>query len=196
MLKLKHQLTQSQIWFFNSKLAKVAQREVMQMYSRAKGFSKLWSWGGLLFWGCPCSHTHFITWVDFMKKKKGSWEECKVLGPWVYVCAVSKNIFCCRFLVRMTSLCFFFFFGHSHSTELCFVCCCCCLLRNVVVGSFSHVRIYSLPVLLLLFLKWKYFSWCTPVPLITAGSVHIGWASWDNSERVFPDELPVSLFPW
>ena len=34
------------------------------------------------------------------------------------------------------------------------------------------------------------------VPLFRQGSVHSGSASWDDCGRAFPDELPVSSFPW
>ena len=33
------------------------------------------------------------------------------------------------------------------------------------------------------------------IPLLRPGSVHNGLASWDDCDRVFPDELRVSLFP-
>ena len=36
---------------------------------------------------------------------------------------------------------------------------------------------------------------CTLIPLFRSGSSHNGSASWDNSGRVFPDELCVSSFP-
>ena len=35
----------------------------------------------------------------------------------------------------------------------------------------------------------------TLIPLFRPGSVHSGSASWDDCDRVFPDELRVSLFP-
>ena len=36
---------------------------------------------------------------------------------------------------------------------------------------------------------------CTLILLFTPGSVHSGSASWDDCDRVFPDELRVSSFP-
>ena len=39
-------------------------------------------------------------------------------------------------------------------------------------------------------------SSCTLIPLFRSGSSHNGSASWDNSGRVFPDELCVSSFPF
>ena len=35
----------------------------------------------------------------------------------------------------------------------------------------------------------------TLIPLFRPGSVHSGYASWDDCDRVFPDDLRVSLFP-
>ena len=37
-------------------------------------------------------------------------------------------------------------------------------------------------------------SWHTQIPLFTQGSVLSGSASWDDCDRMFPDELRVSLF--
>ena len=34
-----------------------------------------------------------------------------------------------------------------------------------------------------------------PIPVLRPGSVHSGWASWDECERAFLDELRVSSFP-
>ena len=38
-------------------------------------------------------------------------------------------------------------------------------------------------------------SSCTLIPHFRPGSVHSGSASWDDCDRVFPDELCLSLFP-
>ena len=36
---------------------------------------------------------------------------------------------------------------------------------------------------------------CTLIRLFMPGSVHSGWASWDDYGRMFPDEMRVSSFP-
>ena len=70
----------------------------------------------------------------------------------------------------------------------------------VVVAFCSLVRmlgewltIQSSPALF--FFKVEISS-CTLIPLFRSGSSHNGSASWDNSGRVFPDELCVSSFPF
>ena len=69
----------------------------------------------------------------------------------------------------------------------------------VVVAFSSHARIlgecstfYSPPALF--FFKVE-TSLHTLSPLFRPGSVHIGSASWEDCDRVFPDELHVSSFP-
>ena len=53
----------------------------------------------------------------------------------------------------------------------CCCCCCCCCLFEVEISS----RIL--------------------IPIFMPGSVYNGSASWDNCDRVFPDELRISSFP-
>ena len=50
-----------------------------------------------------------------------------------------------------------------------------------------------IPHLRFCFLKWRLA--CTLMPLFRPGSVHIGSASCDDCDQVFPDKLRVSLFP-
>ena len=45
------------------------------------------------------------------------------------------------------------------------------------------------------FFSWMEISSCTLIPLFMPGSVHSGSASWDDCDRVFPDELHMSSFP-
>ena len=68
----------------------------------------------------------------------------------------------------------------------------------MVVAFSSHARIlrecstiHSPPAL---FFKVK-ISLRTLIPLFTPGLVHSGSGSWDDGDRVFPDEFPVSSFP-
>ena len=46
------------------------------------------------------------------------------------------------------------------------------------------------------FVRFKVeISSCTLIPLFRPGSAHSGSASWDDCDRVFPDELRVISFP-
>ena len=62
--------------------------------------------------------------------------------------------------------------------------------RILVECSTTH----SPPALFILFFLVE-FSTRTLIPLFRPGSVHSGSASWDDCDRVFPDELRVSSLP-
>ena len=67
--------------------------------------------------------------------------------------------------------------------------------------AISSVRVWKWPEPVLSHLApWLFFfkveiSPRTLIPLFRLGSVHIGSASWDDSDPAFPDELRVSSFP-
>ena len=78
------------------------------------------------------------------------------------------------------------------------------VVSNVVVGFFLACedlgRMFdnlfpACAVFLLFFFKVEISS-RTLIPLFRPGSVHGGSASWDDCDRVFPDELLVSSFSW
>ena len=71
-----------------------------------------------------------------------------------------------------------------------------------MAAFFSHVRRFRenvlrfIPRLRFLFVCCKVEISSRPlIPLFRPGSVHSGWATWDDCDQMFPDELRVSSFP-
>ena len=63
-----------------------------------------------------------------------------------------------------------------------------------VRGLWENVRQF-IPRLRFFFFFLVEISSCALIPLFRPGSVYTGSASWDDCDRVFPDELRVSSFP-
>ena len=61
--------------------------------------------------------------------------------------------------------------------------------------DFGRIFDNSFPACTFFFFFKVEISSCVLIPLFRPGSVHSGLASWDNCDRVFPDELRVSSFP-
>ena len=69
----------------------------------------------------------------------------------------------------------------------------------VAFSSLARIRgecsIIHIPPALFFFFFWVEISSRSLIPLFRPWSVHIGSASWDDCDPVFPDELRVSSFP-
>ena len=66
---------------------------------------------------------------------------------------------------------------------------------SLLYKDFGRMFDNAFPACGFLLFFWVKINLCTLIPLFRPGSVHSGLASWDDFDRVFPDELRVSLFP-
>ena len=89
-----------------------------------------------------------------------------------------------------------FYFPHcnSHSFILRELCLQGWQLFHYLRGFWENVQPFILRLHFFFLLETEISS-CALIPLFMPGSVHTGSVSWDDCDRVFPEELHVSFFP-